>query len=90
MSTLEEWTAAAGAGLGLGPGPLSTAETKAVLDLARDVAHAVDRPAAPLTAYLLGVAVGRGLTLPEAADRVRALAARWPEDTPGQPTTTQP
>jgi Domain of unknown function (DUF6457) len=89
MSTLEEWTAAAGAGLGLGPGPLSTAETKAVLDLARDVAHAVDRPAAPLTAYLLGVAVGRGLTLPEAADRVGALVARWPERTE-PPATTQP
>ena len=81
MSTLEQWTAAAGAGLGLGPGPLSTAETKAVLDLARDVAHAVDRPAAPLTAYLLGLAVGRGLTLPDAADRIRALAAGWAEST---------
>jgi Domain of unknown function (DUF6457) len=81
MSTLEEWTAAAGAELGLGPGSLSTAETKAVLDAARDVAHGVARPAAPLTAYLLGVAVGRGLGLPEAADRVRALAARWPEST---------
>jgi Domain of unknown function (DUF6457) len=81
MSTLEQWTAAVGAGLGLDPGPVSTAESKTVLDLARDVAHAVDRPAAPLTAYLLGVAVGRGLTLPEAAGRVRALAARWAEGT---------
>jgi hypothetical protein len=89
MSTLEQWTAAAGAGLGLGPGSLSIPETKAVLDLARDVAHAVDRPAAPLTAYLLGVAVGRGLTLPEAADRVRALVARWPESTE-PPATAQP
>ena len=79
MNPLEQWTAAAGAGLGLDPGPLSTAETKAVLDLARDVAHAVDRPAAPLTAYLLGVAVGRGLPLPDAADRIRALAAGWPK-----------
>ena len=52
-----------------------------MLDLARDVAHAVDRPAAPLTAYLLGVAVGRGLTLPDASDRVRALAAGWTEST---------
>jgi hypothetical protein len=77
MSTLEEWTAAVRNGLGLDPGPLSTPETRAVLDLARDVAHAVDRPAAPLTAYLLGVAVGRGLTLPDASDRVRALAADW-------------
>jgi hypothetical protein len=81
MSTLEQWTAAVGAGLGLDPGPLSTAETKAVLDLARDAAHAVARPAAPLTAYLLGVAVGRGLTLADASDRVRALAAGWPEST---------
>ena len=32
----------------------------AVLALARDVAHNVARPGAPLTAYLLGVAVGRG------------------------------
>ena len=89
MNTLEEWTTAAGAGLGLDPGPLSTAETKTVLDVAGDVAHAVARPAAPLTANLLGVAVGRGLTLPEAADRVRALAAGWPESTE-PPTTTQP
>jgi hypothetical protein len=81
MNTLEEWTAAVSAGLGLGPDPLSTAEIKAVLDLARNAAHAVDRTAAPLTAYLLGVAVGRGLTLPEAADRIRALADRWPEST---------
>ena len=77
MSTLEEWTAAVGAGLGLDPAPLSTAQTRTVLDLARDVAHAVDRPAAPLTSYLLGLAVGRGLTLPDAADRIRALAAGW-------------
>jgi hypothetical protein len=81
MNTLEEWTAAAGAGLGLDLGPLSTADTKTVLDVTGDVARAVARPAAPLTAYLLGVAVGRGLTLPEAADRLRALAADWPAAT---------
>jgi len=36
------------------------AVTKVILDLARDAAHGVARPAAPLTAYLVGVAVGRG------------------------------
>jgi hypothetical protein len=51
-----------------------------VLDLARDVAHAVARPAAPLTAYLVGMAVGRGLALPDAAARVQALAAGWRQD----------
>jgi hypothetical protein len=81
MSTLEEWTAAVRAGLGLDPGPLSSADSKTVLNLARDVARAVDRPAAPLTAYLLGVAVGRGLTLADASARVRALAAAWAEST---------
>jgi Domain of unknown function (DUF6457) len=54
MSILEQWTAAVSGRLGLDPGPLSTADTKVVLDLARDAAHAVDRPAAPLTAYLPG------------------------------------
>jgi hypothetical protein len=81
MSTLEEWTAAVRAGLGLDQGPLGSADSKTVLDLARDVAHAVDRPAAPLTAYLLGVAVGRGQALPDASARVRALAAAWAENT---------
>jgi 5'-3' exonuclease len=74
MSTLEEWTAAVCADLGLDPG---SADTRTVLDLARDVAHGVARPAAPLTAYLVGVAVGRGLSLPDAAARVQALAASW-------------
>ena len=81
MNTLEQWTAVVSGELDIDPGPLITAETKAVLDMARDVAHAVDRVAAPLTAYLLGVAVGRGLTLADASDRVRALAAGWPEST---------
>jgi hypothetical protein len=48
-----------------------------VLDLTRDVAHGVARPAAPLTAYLVGMAVGRGLPLPDAASRISALAAGW-------------
>jgi hypothetical protein len=77
MSTLEQWTAAVCAGLGLETLDPGAADTKAVLDLARDVAHGVARPAAPLTAYLVGVAVGRGLALPDAAARVQALAAGW-------------
>jgi uncharacterized caspase-like protein len=80
MSTLEDWTAAVCADLGLDPGPLATADIRAVLDLTRDVSHAVDRPAAPVTAYLLGLAVGRGLTLPDAAERVKTLVAGWPQE----------
>ena len=74
MSTLDQWTATVCADLGLDP---AAADTMTVLDLARDVAHGVARPAAPLTAYLVGVAVGRGLALPDAAGRISALAASW-------------
>jgi len=87
MSTLEEWTAAVCADLGLEPG---TVDARQVLDLAREVAHGVDRPAAPLTAYLMGVAVGRGRDPREAAERILQLVqmqAHTPESkdpAPGQ------
>jgi hypothetical protein len=80
VSTLERWTEAACAELGIDP---AVADTRAVLDLARDVAHGVARPAAPRTAYLLGVAVGQGRPVAEAAARLQALAGAWadaPED----------
>ena len=44
-----------------------------VLDLARTVAHSVERPAAPVTAYLLGLAAGSAGAGP---DKVEALAAK--------------
>jgi len=81
MSTLQDWTAAVCADLGIDP---ASADVTAVLDLTRDVAHGVARPAAPLTAYLVGVAVGRGVPLADAVRRVSALAAGWPQSaTPG-------
>ena len=74
MNTLDAWTEAVCRDLGLDP---ATVDITALLDVARDVAHGVTRPAAPLTAYLLGVAVGRGLPAPEAAARITGLAAAW-------------
>jgi hypothetical protein len=44
------------------------------------VAHTVDRPAAPLTAYLWGVAVGRGEPLAETAAKLQELARGWRAD----------
>jgi hypothetical protein len=76
MSDLDVWVAAAAAELGLRP---SDVQSKAVLDIAREVAHQVLRPAAPLTAYLMGVAVGRGVDPADAAARISALALAWPE-----------
>lgn len=76
---LEEWLAAAAAELGLDSEAVDIAT---VLNVARDVAHDVARPAAPLSTYLLGVAVGRATGDPEAelsvqAEALTALAARW-------------
>jgi hypothetical protein len=78
MSALDDWTAAVCAELGLDP---AAADVRQILDLARDVAHQVERPAAPLTAYLLGLAAGSGMPADVAAAAIRALAANWPSPT---------
>lgn len=51
-------------------------DLRLVLDVARDSAHRVARPAAPITTFLLGVALGRagaGADLRQLAARVDAL-----------------
>lgn len=53
---------------------LHKADVDRILDLARDAAHSVARPAAPLTTYLLGIAVGRGADPELAADALSRLA----------------
>jgi Domain of unknown function (DUF6457) len=75
MTTLDDWTAAACAELGIDP---AAVDLRQILDLARDAAHQVDRPAAPVTAFLLGLAVGGGLPADQATARLRALADAWP------------
>ncbi|MFG3698960.1 DUF6457 domain-containing protein [Micromonospora sp. NPDC047620] len=75
MTVMDDWLTAACAELGLDPAQVPV---PAVLDLAKDVAHQVLRPGAPVTAYLLGLAVGRGADPAGAAARLSALAASWP------------
>jgi hypothetical protein len=76
MSTLEEWMTTVRAELGLDGEAVADvkAVTRVILDLARDAAHGVARSAAPLTAYLVGVAVGQGAPLDDTASRIAALA----------------
>ena len=52
-------------------------DTDTVLDVARDVAHNVERRAAPVTTYLVGVAVGGGMAPEVAVERVRELVQGW-------------
>jgi hypothetical protein len=74
---LEDWTRALLADLGLA----LDVDEGLVLDLARDAAHGVARPAAPLTTFLVGYAAGmRGGGDGEvraAAGTASALAGRW-------------
>lgn len=51
-------------------------EGAGLLDAAREVAHHTMRPGAPLSTYLIGVAMGRGMPLAEAIRAVTAAAHR--------------
>lgn len=74
MTPLDRWTEVVCLEFGL---PRDSVDVRIILDMARDVAHGVDRPAAPLTAYLLGLAVGQGHSLESAAARVSEIASGW-------------
>ena len=74
MSTLDDWVVQAADALELD----TTMDIALVLDLAREVAHAVARPAAPVTSYLLGVAVAGGADVERAAATLTELAREWP------------
>ncbi|MGW3107465.1 NTP transferase domain-containing protein [Streptomyces sp. NPDC001100] len=82
---LDEWISAVKDELGID----LDVDTGILLDLARDAAHGVARPAAPLTTFLVGYAAaqqGKGgpEAVAEAARKATALALRWAdEDAPG-------
>ena len=64
---LDAWVAAVSRELGVD----GAVDIDLLLDVARDAAHNVERKSAPVTTYLLGVAVGRGATPEDAAAAVR-------------------
>lgn len=84
MNRLDEWLTAVAAELGVSLAPGAGLDTDAVLALTRDVAHGVARPAAPLTALLVGIAAGQAGGGPQAlADAVRSTAVlteRWTDE----------
>lgn len=75
---LDAWAAALRERFGLADADVPVA---AVLDLTRDVANGVARPAAPLGAFVAGLVAGRAGSDParvrEALDAVAELAAGW-------------
>jgi hypothetical protein len=84
VNTLQEWVDLVCQELNLADAVSPAAMQSRVLDLSRDVAHGVARPAAPLTAYLLGLAAGRSsdpeATAEELAARLCLLAQRWADE----------
>ncbi len=74
---LDEWISAVKDELGID----LDVDTGLLLDLARDAAHGVARPAAPLTTFLVGYAAARAGGGPEAVAaatrKAVALAERW-------------
>lgn len=76
-NVLDEWTAAVKTELGID----LDVDTTVLLDLARDAAHGVARPAAPLTTFLVGYAAaqrgGSARDVAETARRAAELANRW-------------
>lgn len=74
MNVLAEWTALVCKELGIDP---ARVDRDLILDLTKDVAHGVARPAAPLTAYLLGLAQGAGTAPDDAVARLTTLAHNW-------------
>lgn len=79
-NVLDEWITAVKAELGIE----LDVDTAVLLDLARDAAHGVARPAAPLTTFLIGYAAGRqGGDVTELSRRAAALANRWAAEDEG-------
>jgi hypothetical protein len=80
MNTLDAWTTHVCRALDLDSGSL---DRDLLLDLTKAVAHGVARPAAPLTAFLVGLAAGReGGGAPQvraACEVVARLTSEWSE-----------
>lgn len=70
---LKQWLTNLSAELEISDIALDEDAVHTLLDLARDSAHEVERVAAPLTTFLVGIAVGRGAALGPTAATATAL-----------------
>jgi hypothetical protein len=79
--SLQQWMDQLCKELGVDP----DVDTSTILDLARDAAHMVDRPAAPLTTFVVGYAAalrgGSSKDIADCSDTAADLAAEWSGDT---------
>ena len=73
---LDHWVTSLASALDL---PDSEVPIGLLLDVTREAAHTVVRPAGPLTTYLVGVAVAQGMPLDAAVARARSAITEWGE-----------
>lgn len=73
---MDAWVQAASEALDLD----GEVDVTAILDVAREAAHGVARPMAPVSTFLMGRAVAAGMTEQEAARRLTELAQGWTPD----------
>ncbi len=77
-SAVEQWIGALAKEFDLDIGEV---DVHALLDVARDAAHSVVRPAAPLATFMVGYAAGRrgarGDDISAECERASALAQGW-------------
>lgn len=89
-TVLDEWTSAVKAELGID----LDVDVHGLLDLARDAAHGVARPAAPLTTFLVGYAAaqrgGSAEDVAAAARKAAELAVRWAAEETDGPAQARP
>lgn len=70
---LDRWVTEVSSALGIEP----AVDVAQVLLVAKDVAHNVVRRGAPVTTYLMALAVANGMEPTEAAHRISSLALNW-------------
>jgi Domain of unknown function (DUF6457) len=79
MNELDSWLSELGTALGVDP---EAVDVELLLDVARDAAHHVARPAAPLTTFLVGLAAGANGGDANAMKKAAELAQRMALERP--------
>ena len=73
QARVDEWVGIVSEALGV----TAPSEYGPILDVAKFAAHQVERPSAPVTAYLVGLAVAGGADAQRCAEVIKVLSDEW-------------
>jgi hypothetical protein len=73
QARVEEWVGIVSEALGV----TAPNDYGPILDVAKYAAHQVERPSAPITAYLVGLAVAGGADAQRSAEIIKSLSDEW-------------